>query len=276
MNKAISTSVMNARQAKNPLSSVLFSYETLFEALTSASEISTHFDFYQWLQRDMQAFLPHETLAAVWGDFASGEFHYDLASSVPGVKTSALERTERLDNAMYSLWQSVQSTEQNWMVVEDFKALGEKLGLKTATPLFEKFSANVEAVLVCGLRCNRGREDCLYIFSLTDMNQGIDPNALDVLISHVDASLRRVECLSPCSSAEQVARAASLQQLSSREREVLHWVSQGKSNEEIGLILDISHNTVKNHLKRVFSKLGVSARSQAVRLYMGGMTAGKE
>lgn len=258
---------------RGTLNSVLFSYETLFEALTSASEISTHFDFYQWLQSDMQAFLPHETLAAVWGDFSSGEFHYDLASSVPGVKTAALERTERLDQAMYALWKSLQSTERNWMVVEDYRELATKLGLNIDTPLFNDFSKNVESMLVCGLRCNRGQEDCLYIFTFTEAAPTIDPAALDLLVSQVDASLRRVECLSPCISAEQVARAAGLQQLSSREREVLHWVSQGKSNEEIGLILDISHNTVKNHLKRVFAKLGVSARSQAVRLYMGGLNA---
>lgn len=269
MNKAIDTSLLNAQGAGNSLSSMMFSYETLFEALTSASDINTHYDFYQWLQRDMQTFLPHETLAAVWGDFASGEFHYDLASSLPEVKTSSLVRTEQLDQAMYALWQSLQAAEQNWMMVEDFMALAERLGLNTRSKLFTRFSQNVEALLVCSLRCNRGREDCLYIFSLTNANQGINPGALEILISHVDASLRRVECLSPVTSAEQLARAANLQKLSSREREVLHWVSEGKSNEEIGLILNISHNTVKNHLKRVFSKLGVSARSQAVRLYMG-------
>jgi DNA-binding CsgD family transcriptional regulator len=49
---------------------------------------------------------------------------------------------------------------------------------------------------------------------------------------------------------------------------VLLWVSQGKSNEKIGTILSISHNTVKNHLKRIFKEMGVTARSQAVRLKM--------
>ncbi len=261
--------------AEKSLSAMLFSYEALFDALTAASDISTHYDFYLWLQRDMQNFVPHETLAAVWGDFTSGEFHYDLASSVQGVNTARLDavRGDCLDHAMYALWQLIQSSEQNWRIVHDFRALATKLGISTESSLFQRFGNNVEAVLICGLRCNRGSEDCLYIFSLTDASAQIDPQALDVLVKHVDASLRRVECFAPHATAEQIARAASLQALSNREREVLHWVSQGKSNEEIGLILDISHNTVKNHLKRVFSKLGVSARSQAVRLYMGGLVA---
>jgi transcriptional regulator EpsA len=243
----------------------------LFDALTSASDIITHLDFYQWLQREMQQFLPHETLAAVWGDFTSGEFHYDLTSSVPGLRTSSLSeaRTKKLDQAMYALWQQTQSGERNWKVIRDPAAVAARLGIDISSALFQRFSENIEAILICGLRCNRGREDCLYVFSLADADTQVDPMALDVLISHVDASLRRVETLTS-SSSEQVARAAAIQQLSSREKEVLHWVSEGKSNEEIGLILDISHNTVKNHLKRVFAKLGVSARSQAVRLYVSG------
>ena len=272
MNKAISTSAVNARQTKSPLSSVLLSYDTLFEALTSASEVSTHYGFNQWLQQDVQALLPHETLVAVWGDFAAGEFNYDLTSSVPGIKSSVLERADQLNSAMLSLWHSLQSSEQNWMVVEDFCGLGEKLGLNMSTPMFKRFSENVEAVLVFGLRCNRGPEDCLYIFSLTDMNHGIDPSVLNVLISHVDASLRRVARKAPRLSSKHFAQSADLQQLSAREREVMRWVGEGKSNEEIGLILEISRNTVKNHLKRIFNKLGVSSRSQAVRRYMNERT----
>jgi DNA-binding CsgD family transcriptional regulator len=52
--------------------------------------------------------------------------------------------------------------------------------------------------------------------------------------------------------------------LTDRELEILQWVTHGKTNPEIGSILDISTFTVKNHLQRVFKKLDVSNRAQAV------------
>ena len=59
--------------------------------------------------------------------------------------------------------------------------------------------------------------------------------------------------------------------LTTREREVHYWVCQGKSNEEIATILDISANTVKNHLSPIFQKLGVENRYAAARLHPGGV-----
>jgi DNA-binding CsgD family transcriptional regulator len=51
--------------------------------------------------------------------------------------------------------------------------------------------------------------------------------------------------------------------LSPREQEVADWVGQGKSNEEIAIILGISAHTVKNHLDKIFRKLGVENRCAA-------------
>jgi ATP/maltotriose-dependent transcriptional regulator MalT len=48
-----------------------------------------------------------------------------------------------------------------------------------------------------------------------------------------------------------------------RECDVLHWVVRGKSNEEIGLILGCSAETVKSHLKRIYAQLDVTNRASA-------------
>ena len=50
---------------------------------------------------------------------------------------------------------------------------------------------------------------------------------------------------------------------SPREAEILNWLAQGKSNAEIGLILDISVTTVKKHLVHIYEKLGVESRHAA-------------
>jgi DNA-binding CsgD family transcriptional regulator len=52
--------------------------------------------------------------------------------------------------------------------------------------------------------------------------------------------------------------------LSRREADVLHWVAEGKTNFEIGIILGISPRTVGKHLERIFRKLDVETRTAAV------------
>jgi DNA-binding CsgD family transcriptional regulator len=51
--------------------------------------------------------------------------------------------------------------------------------------------------------------------------------------------------------------------LSPREQQVAEWVGQGKSNDEVAIILGISPHTVKNHLDKIFRKLGVENRCAA-------------
>lgn len=54
-----------------------------------------------------------------------------------------------------------------------------------------------------------------------------------------------------------------LSPLSPREMEILELVIQGMSNKEIAYCLGISHQTVKNHMTSILSKLGVADRTQA-------------
>jgi DNA-binding NarL/FixJ family response regulator len=55
-------------------------------------------------------------------------------------------------------------------------------------------------------------------------------------------------------------------QLTERELQVLTGMSQGKSNSAIGRELYLSEDTVKTHARRLFRKLGVNDRAQAVAL----------
>ena len=53
--------------------------------------------------------------------------------------------------------------------------------------------------------------------------------------------------------------------LTPREHEILGLIAEGLSNREIGERLFVSENTVKTHSSRVFEKLGVNRRVQAVQ-----------
>ena len=55
-------------------------------------------------------------------------------------------------------------------------------------------------------------------------------------------------------------------ELTEREREVLVLLGRGRSNDEIADELFVSRATVKSHVNRVFTKLDVSSRVQAVVL----------
>ncbi|MEJ2598277.1 MAG: LuxR C-terminal-related transcriptional regulator, partial [Anaerolineales bacterium] len=57
---------------------------------------------------------------------------------------------------------------------------------------------------------------------------------------------------------------AMLEPLSERELEVLRLAAEGLTNAEIAAELVIAHSTVKTHVNRIYSKLGVSTRTQAV------------
>jgi DNA-binding NarL/FixJ family response regulator len=57
--------------------------------------------------------------------------------------------------------------------------------------------------------------------------------------------------------------------LSRREQEVLDELAQGLGNQAIAERLFVSQDTVKSHLRKIYRKLGVSSRSEAVALYVG-------
>ena len=57
---------------------------------------------------------------------------------------------------------------------------------------------------------------------------------------------------------------ALIKTMTERELEILVWVQEGKSNQEIGTFLNISPLTVKNHVQNILRKLKVRNRAQAV------------
>ena len=57
--------------------------------------------------------------------------------------------------------------------------------------------------------------------------------------------------------------AASVDQLTERETDVLRLLAQGQSNQEIARNLSISDTTVRSHVSNILMKLGVSNRTQA-------------
>jgi ATP/maltotriose-dependent transcriptional regulator MalT len=85
---------------------------------------------------------------------------------------------------------------------------------------------------------------------------------LDVL-PFVGSLLSRWDARHVGSSPAQPKRRVS-DALTARERDVLVMISQGFANKRIARGLEISPETVKSHVKRIFSKLAVGTRTEAV------------
>lgn len=58
--------------------------------------------------------------------------------------------------------------------------------------------------------------------------------------------------------------AHELEMLTDREREILGLICQGKSDLEMSATLNVSHNTVRNHIASLYRKIGVNRRSGAI------------
>ncbi|HEY1729301.1 MAG TPA: response regulator transcription factor [Candidatus Baltobacteraceae bacterium] len=56
---------------------------------------------------------------------------------------------------------------------------------------------------------------------------------------------------------------SALSDLSERETEIIRLIARGLSNKEIASQLSVSEKTIKNHISRIFAKLGITARTQA-------------
>lgn len=63
--------------------------------------------------------------------------------------------------------------------------------------------------------------------------------------------------------ADRLAERMTRAELTAREIEVLHMLARGLTNKEIGSALDISRNTVRNHVNSIIEKLEVADRTEA-------------
>ncbi|MTE23721.1 response regulator transcription factor [Microbacterium sp. ZXX196] len=85
------------------------------------------------------------------------------------------------------------------------------------------------------------------------------------LIAAIHAAAAGETALAPAIAGRLLARMRSPQPtLSAREIEVLRFVADGATNNEIASQLHISDATVKSHLVHIYTKLGVSSRTAAV------------
>jgi len=243
--------------------------ERVLSAVKSSYKISSHEDFSNWLQASFSGFVPHQALITAWGDFESAgvdelRLHYELTSNFPVANPQAISATALSENCcmvgLYSLWLS---NSRHWYVLDNIAGTELYQKFKLAYP---SLSAVTKSLLVYGVNDLCCGAECLYVFFSTQTKSEINSSLVNLMMPHVDHAIRRVQYSDQIKSLDKVHDSLATLCLSEREKEVIQWIKAGKTNQEIGLILNISENTVKSHLKRIFQKLNVGKRAQAVAL----------
>ena len=249
--------------------------QSIFEILEQSTHVVTHLDLLEWLQGGVQSCLPHKLLLAAWGDFAQGLIYYDVISPSPDIRTTDIDerRTKHLLRSLFAKWQ-FGGCEPTVVSGPDDLLLFGGTGI---TQALREAGCENEVVLLHGIQDRRNRNDCLYVLLGDEtLKCRQSHSGLTLLLPHIDTALRRLRHLpAHCSPGIKTTAASNdadhgcvadipAFDLSPRETEVLRWVGLGKTNYEIGIILNVSTFTVKNHLQRTFRKLNVMNRAQAV------------
>ena len=250
----------------------------LLKVLHQSVGIRRHIDVFLWLNSEFQNFLAHEIFIVAWGDFKNGLLLFDVISALPGVRTQNVA-SNHLIPFVTRLFEGWLERGGSPFVLEQVQGFGLGSNALNCRPV--EALRNMRSAVVHGLRDVRGEHQCLYV-SLASRpinDQERSRRAMELLMPHLDMALRRLKHVdtqldikwpspaspSPLSSPVLEAPLSDLG-LSLRQLEIMAWVRAGKTNNEIGQILDISMFTVKNHLQRVFKKLDVLNRAQAVAL----------
>ena len=233
-------------------------WEGFWPVVERSTSIERHFDFYLWMQTAVRDYVPHDILIAAWGDFDNGNLSFDVVSSLPEVRTRHALKEVKLDELVGNLYQRWATQGSPWFVSGGL-SLGPYFRGCSPHPFVSQL-LEMRSLLVCGIRDRRSGHNALYVFLDQSPTFEVEPRALRTLLPHIDGALRRIDGLS-VSEGGQVPESIAL---SGREQEIMTWITHGKTNDEIAIILGISSNTVKNHLKRLFRKLDVTNRTQAV------------
>jgi transcriptional regulator EpsA len=234
-----------------------------------------------WLQGDFQHFLPHDVLVILVGDFANSRIRVDVVSTQPSGRSVSCASCDLrpISEALFDRWQN---NGRRMLTING--DLSELLALHCACVLDNDMHGKRSA-MVHGLRDERSGEDALYIALRSEpFFDEAQRRMFALLLPHIDHACRRVAalnsgqtCAPPVAVAEEVLVVpANDNGLSSRELEILEWVRAGKTNVEIGMILNISAFTVKNHLQRIFRKMDVMNRTQAVAKVEGYWRAARQ
>jgi transcriptional regulator EpsA len=237
--------------------------------VTACAQITTHYELFLLARGALQFFLPHDILIAAWGDFRARDPQFDVISNIPGMRTNRVcNKIVLLAKRQHKIW--INGGSQPIVLnkgVRECRACSDDACAQPCALL------DMRLTVAHGIRNKRDGCDSLYIALRPSPFAKNGAEARSRFLAHavihqIDVAYRKVAALHTATAPFGERPPSNLLSvLSAREEEITNWVCQGKTNGEIGQILGISVNTVKNHVHRIFDKLGANNRTQAVAKY---------
>ncbi len=240
----------------------------LVRAIETAVEVRRRYQFFVWSQSYLQALVPHQL--AVCGAYqrARKDMSFEAFNTIP-VAPALLSTVTDGGSALLQQVVGCWIERRGRALTLDLKSL---TGVAAGGERDRLVEAGFHDLLVHGIsRPQRPSElESLFIFA-SRLRRSTAQQAmyLELLLPHVHATWLRVQAtereLSVVQGSTVSLRVESNRPLiTDRESQILYWVREGKSNQEIGDQLGISVLTVKNHVQKILRKLGAANRAQAV------------
>jgi len=228
-----------------------------------------------------------------------GAIDENLLQAVVGQAAVALENARLFSRIAQSNrhWMEIFDAMEDLMLVHDEsnhvlrvnRAMAESIGARPSELIGMSMRALVSFSIVRGSQgcpfCRRvsdGSDEYLhpvlgrtYLVSTSRIHGALEEGLQtihvlkDITADHLIACIRDVlsgkTYLAPAAAAR-LAEGFARVQVTPRELSALQLMAEGKANKEIGTALGISERTVKTHLGHLFEKLGVTSRTEAVKV----------
>jgi transcriptional regulator EpsA len=247
----------------------------IVQLLESAPAVVRRHQFIAWTQSQLQALIPHQLMVCGAYQRQRRSVTFDVHHTVP-LSAAALQALSDADGTL------VRSVSAAWVAGRG-RPLALPISLLGEAAAALKSELNLGELLVHGVsRPQRPTEiETLFMLAAAPSHPPKPPllGYLDLLLPQLHRTWQRVvsaelDLLRPVAAMVAVPAPALLPKpgkaptITVRERQILRWVREGKSNQQIAETLSISPLTVKNHVQKILRKLGASNRAQAVALAM--------
>jgi transcriptional regulator EpsA len=233
--------------------------EYLVRTLEGAIQVRRLREFFLWVQGQFQGLLPHEIIVCIQFSEADEVLRIECLRS----RVSDDELIKHLSDPVDGLAVRL----ANYCKVSQMLPCVIERGDRGDNHPLNIFQAELDGVqlgnaLVHGTEQFRGGCTFFVLFALPNPPTQRQVFFLDLLLPSLHLAFMRV--VTPRVEDVEIAATVIAPVLSERQIEVLIWVTRGKNNFEIAEILELSPLTVKNHMQKIYRKLHVHNRAQAV------------